>query len=110
MNKNVDKPIIHLQDASPATIEKNFQNILNYVESKGSNLAGFKHIEFSAEKAETGLKVAHGLGYVPKDTVVTCLEGPGIPTFNVSKFDKEFIDVDTSDQVTVRLYVGTQQS
>ena len=110
MNRNVEKPIIHLQDASPATIEKNFQNLLKYIETKGSNLAGFKHIEFSTEKAQTGLKVRHGLSYTPKDIVVTCSIGPGTATFKTEEFTKEFIVIDTSDAVTVRLFVGTQGS
>ena len=107
MPKSVEAPVVDLSQVEDEVVRKNFENISNHFE-KLENLNGFNHLEFTTDKAVSNLKVAHNLGYAPKDIIVTCTEGVGTPTFNTEKFDKKFIDVDTTDAVTVRLFVGTQ--
>ena len=107
MPNHIEAPTIDFTEIEDEVVRKNFENIASHFEKLG-NLNGFTHIEFTVDKAVSNHKVAHDLGYKPKDVIVTCTEGAGTPTFNSGKFDSKFIDVDTTDAVTVRLYVGTQ--
>ncbi len=72
-----------------------------------SELAQTRHISFVTTKAVSNMKVAHGLGVIPRDLIRASVTGSGVVTFNRSRFDEKTIDVSTTGPMRVRLYVGS---
>lgn len=105
--KKLSTPVIHTREIEDQIIRKNFQNLLDYFERE-SQFVGFKHLTVEISKAETGLKVRHGLDYTPEDVIISKQTGPGTVTLDYDKFDSNFIVLDATDAVSLRLYVGTQ--
>lgn len=107
-------------DLSPAgiqgmllSIRKNFEALAKFFESNGQ-LNGFKHVEFNVQANESELKIAHGLGSVPKDVLVTRLLAPSGAKLKLhhNLFDTESIVVSGTGWATdvpmrVRAFVGT---
>jgi len=89
---------------------QDFIDRVNEFQVANSQFVGFEHRTLVVDKAETNLKVAHGLNEKPLDLVQTSIIGSGTITYNYDKFDQDTIDVTTSGPVTVRYYVGTQKA
>lgn len=66
----------------------------------------FQFMTFTLNKAETLLKIPHGLGYRPLDIIVTGSYGLGVVTFSYDLFDETNIVVTSTGAATVRLLLG----
>lgn len=98
-------------------IQENFIRLIKYLKANTA-LRGFKHLEITLTNATIGKEISypHGLGYVPKDVLVTSTRGPSLISFNYDKFDRDnlFFTVvsgqptDTTPAI-IRAYVGTHQ-
>lgn len=93
-------------------IRENFQRINDHFKRQTA-LVGFGHREFTLTETGTNQKLAHRLGYRPKDLLVTSLTGDGTLTWNYEEFDSTNLDVTVTGTVSaanptvVRVYVGT---
>jgi hypothetical protein len=87
-------------------IRENFRRLKN-LSRKNPFLAGqFNFVTITVDAAVTNLKVAHSLGSVPMDVILT----NGAPvTFNFSKFSDTHLDITTTGPCTIRAFVGTAQ-
>lgn len=99
-------PNIIIKEIKDQYIRKNFQNISDYF-SNQNQLLNFKFFDQSFTGQNTNAKIAHGLGVVPEDIIVTQVTGKGRVTFNYGKFDSTNIDVSTDDDCRVRFFAGT---
>ena len=62
------------------------------------------YIEFT--QAETNKSVPHNLDFVPDSIVQLSLTGAGSVTFNYTSFDKDNLDLTTTDACKVRFLAG----
>ncbi len=67
----------------------------------------WKVLEIAFYKAETNLKVAHTLNFLPKDVILTSKTGAGSLTINYDKTDLTNLDLTTSAACVVRLLIGS---
>lgn len=103
---SANAPKIRLEGISDQGIRDNFKNIGDFIKGN-TNLVGFKHIEVTITGAQTEFKIAHGLGFLPKDVVQTSLIGAGALTWNYSLFTTTDLVATTTGTCTVRAYIGT---
>ena len=96
-----------LEKVVDAVARENFQKIAQFVVNSDILRPNFKFYEIIFTKAETNKRIPHRLTFVPKDVIQTSLIGPGSLTWNYSLFNKEYLDVTTTDACTVRVFVGT---
>ena len=87
-------------------VRENFNRLITFFRLQ-NHLFNFKFVELKIDKAETGLKFKHNLNYLPKDTILLSVTGPGLLTFNYNDFDKDTISLTTTDACVVRFFLGT---
>ena len=93
-------------------IRKNFESLANYFDKNGQ-FDGFTHLEFTVPNGATQVKIKHGLGFVPKDILITRIIAPsGVKlTLHHDLFDSESICVSAgAGDIKVRLLVGTYKN
>jgi hypothetical protein len=100
---------ILIEELEDDKLKEIFRRVVNFHETQ-NQLQDFIHVEVCHTKAATGQKVAHNLGYVPKDISPLKLVGPGIVTFNYCKFDSKNLDYDVTGKVRGRFFVGSNVS
>lgn len=98
-------PDIIIRDIQEPNIRKNFENLDKYF-IDNNQLLGFKFLEVIFDEAGTK-RVAHGLGYVPKDIIRTHLSGDSTVTFDYLSFDSSTISVTSTGMAQVRFFVGS---
>jgi hypothetical protein len=85
-------------------VKENFIKLQNGLNDEPVLKGGFVLLTVVTTGAETGKKVKHGLGTVPKDVVVT--RATGSYTLQYDAFTNEEIVLDTAGAVDLRLLVG----
>lgn len=99
--------ILSIEGVKDMIARENFLKISEFVRDENLLLSGFKFYEIIFTQAETNKKIPHRLGFTPKDVLQTSLIGDGAINWNYTLFDKEFLDVSTSDACTVRAFIGS---
>jgi len=107
MSSKVKPDISHLiEELEDDNLKEIFRRFVDFHETQ-NQLQDFQHIIITTDSAQANLKVRHNLSFVPKDIIKTKKTGSGNITFNYASFDKEFLDVTTTDSVNWRGFVGT---
>ena len=83
-----------------------FQWIVDFLRDVPLLQGNFRHIILTINKAETGLKLPHNLGFKPEDIIQTSLTGAGTITYNYSSFDNTNLNITTTGACVVRLFAG----
>lgn len=101
-------------ESTPAllnAIRKNFEQLSRYYDTDGQ-LDGFKHLEFLVPSGASQVKIKHGLGFVPKDVIITrLLATSGVKlTLHHDMFDTENLVVSATGDVRVRMFLGTYKN
>lgn len=99
-------PFLAVKEISDAYIRKNFQNLADYFSTE-NQLLGFKFLEVTFTEKQEGFAVAHGLGYIPQDIIVTKAVGDVNIAFNRGKFTDQTISMTVDAPCTVAFFVGT---
>ncbi len=86
-------------------LRKILQNLFDDLRRDTLQKYNFKFLEVSFTKAET-LSFKHGLGFQPKDIVVTSKIGAGNYTINYDKTDGTYISITSTGVVALRLMAG----
>lgn len=102
----ISKPVLIVKEIADKYLQKNFQKLSEYF-AQQNQLQDFIFLEIVSTKAVTGLKIAHNLGYVPKDLVRTKQTGPGTITLDYPSWDEQFIYINSTGAFRLRCYVGT---
>lgn len=84
--------------------------VLYYLERNPLLSFGFDLKEFTISAAVTNTPLSHGLGYAPKDIILTSKTGAGSVTINYDLTDKTYIYVTTTAASKIRLLVGSYRS
>lgn len=103
---NLSKPALIVKEIKDPYIQKNFQKLTDYF-GKQNQLQDFAFLEIVSDKAVDSLKVAHALGFVPKDLLVSKLTGPGAVTVEYPDWDEDFIFLSSTGAFRLRCFVGT---
>lgn len=101
-----NSPSLQTSQIADTYIKKNFENLQSYF-TANNQLLGFKFVEVNLTKATANFTVGHGLGYIPKDILITQVIGNGQVTFNYGLFDLKNVNITTTDACRVRFFVGT---
>lgn len=103
------------QDPFLARVRKNFEELTRYYQEQ-AQFDGFAHLEFALQPGDSHVKIKHGLGYVPKDVILTRLlatSGAKL-TLHHAEFDTEYLVASYSNTATtqakVRMFVGTYRN
>lgn len=99
-------PQVYFKDIQDITIRKNFENLYNYFNSQ-NQLVGFNFLELVFTQAVSSQLVAHNLGFIPQDIVITKITGSGKIQFLHSKFTSAAMFVTATGPCRVRFYYGT---
>lgn len=110
-----DYRIEQLPPGEDPRASKNFEALRRFFEQEGQ-LQGFAHMEFTLQPGDSHVKIKHGLGYVPKDVILTRLlatSGAQL-TLHHAEFDTDNLVASYSSSATtearVRLFVGTYRN
>lgn len=87
-------------------VREDFVRIAKYIKAQALLISEFEFFEIEIKSAVTNYKYKHNLNYKPLDVMVTSLIGPGVPQFNFTQFDTDFLDITTTDAVTIRAFIG----
>jgi hypothetical protein len=99
-----------LREISDTYIRKNFELLRDFFANEAALLRGqFKFIEITVPSAQANYKVAHSLGFQPKDVLVTSLTGAGAVTWNYSLFDRDNLDLTTTGACVIRAFIGAYE-
>ncbi len=101
----IQKPNLTPERVKDVDVRSNLDELRKYFDEE-NQLLGFKFVGFSTKGAVTNLKIAHGLGAMPRDLLRLQVIGDGEVTFNRARFTSDYLDISTTDAVRVRLLVG----
>jgi hypothetical protein len=85
---------------------RNFEGLEQNLRAQEVAKFDWKKMDIEVPAASTNLLIAHDLGYVPQDVIVTRQTGTGAITFLYEDFTDKFLVVTTTGPVTVRALVG----
>lgn len=88
---------------------ESIQWLYDYVTAEGILQSNFKHFALEFRKAETEVKIPHGLGFAPIDIIQTYNTGAGAITFVYEKFDTTNLVLTTSGACVIRFFAGRYQ-
>lgn len=103
---NLSKPSLIIKEIKDPYLQKNFQKLSDYF-ARQNQLQDFTFLEIVSTKAVADLKIAHGLGFIPKDLLVSKLVGPGSVTLEYPDWDSQFIYLSSTGAFRLRCFVGT---
>lgn len=83
--------------------------LIQYIERSPLLSFGFEFIEYTFSEAGS-VQVPHGLGFIPKDIILTSKTGTGNVTFNYESFTKSALSITVTGACAVRFLVGTYRS
>lgn len=66
----------------------------------------FKFYEINILKAETNYTIKHGLGFLPKDVIVTYKSGSATYDIKYDLFTADHIVLSTTGAMSLRMYIG----
>lgn len=104
--KSIPSPALLIKEINDTYTQNNFKNLREYF-NKQNQLLNFNFVEFNFPAAVANQKVAHGLGLIPQDVIVTRITGAGTATLNWSLFDSSNLDITTTDACRIRVFVGS---
>lgn len=99
-------PLLQIKEINDTYIQGNFKNLREYF-NKQNQLLNFVFVEFNFPAAVTNQKIAHSLGLIPQDVIITRITGAGTATLNWGLFDASNLDVTTTGACRIRLFVGS---
>lgn len=104
--QNAAQPQLNYTNITDKYLQTNFRNLVSYFAAQ-NQLLGFQFFEQVFSAATTSFTLAHSLGYLPQDIIVTRITGPGLVTFNYNSFTTTTINMTVTDICRVRFFVGT---
>lgn len=95
-----------LKEITDIYVRKAFQEINDFLDIQSFLKGNFKHFEITVDAAVTNQKFKHNLGFLPKDIILTWIEGTGGVTWNYDLFDSTNIVFSTTKAGTIRFFLG----
>lgn len=88
-------------------VREALENLTQYLRKEPFIDTEWQFFEKEYTAAITDDQIAHTLGGVPKDIILTSKIGAGSVTFEYEDFTKNFIVVSTTGAATIRFFAGT---
>lgn len=95
-----------LKEIEDQYVRENFKRILSFVETATTLQGEFKFFEVDIAAASSPFKLRHGLSFVPKDILVTFVEGDHRFYFEYQNFTNEEIWITTLGPARIRFLAG----
>lgn len=99
-------PTLDVKNIQDIYVRKNFDNLRDYFNTE-NQLLGFKFFEVELTSTQLSKRLAHGFNYIPRDILVTQIQGDCVVTFLTGKFSVQEIELVATAPCVVRFYVGT---
>jgi len=87
--------------------QENFDRIRLFINEDLFSKFDGNFYELSLDASVTNLRFQHRLGFKPRDIFVTSTIGAGAVTFNYDLFDKDNLDITTTDACDIRFVAGS---
>jgi hypothetical protein len=100
------QPTLFVSEITDVYERQNFQVLQNYF-FNNNQMVGFKFFSLSFPNAIANYKLAHNLGFIPKDIIVSSTIGAGSVQFNNGLFDKNNMDISVTGACRIRFFAGT---
>lgn len=107
MSKNPNAPVLNTNNISDPTLQRNFQNLVAYYQAQGQ-LDGFQGMDLIFTAKQTNFQVAHGLGVIPTDLILSLLVGTGSFTMNWGLCTATQLNISVSGPCRARFLIGIQ--
>lgn len=101
-------PTFFVTEIGDTYVKENFRKLKDFLSTE-SVFVGFRVFEVVFKAAETNRKLSHGLGFLPKDLIITSQIGAGTVTFNQALTTRDELVLSSTDACTVRFLAGTFQ-
>lgn len=98
-------PPLFVKEIQDSHARENFKFLDEYFDNQ-NQLLDFKFIETSLTSGNNQ-RIAHGLGFVPKDIIRLSITGSGTVTFKKGSFNSQYLFVDSTGDIDIRLFAGT---
>lgn len=100
------KPQLAVAQVQDQYIRKNFEALRDYFNTQ-NQFQDFQFQELVFSGAVTNQQVAHTLGVIPQDIILTKITGPGTVTFNHGSFTNQYLSISTTGACRVRFFFGS---
>lgn len=97
---------LFLKEIDDVFVRENFKKILSLLNTNPVLNGEFKFFEVDIPAASSPFKLRHGLSFVPKDILVTFIEGDHRFYFEYQNFTKEEIWITNDGPVRIRFLAG----
>ena len=102
----MSKPVLNLVSTEDKVILENFRRIDKEWGKEPILRGQWKFVEITFQGAVANFKFKHYLKFVPKDVIQTSLRGSGLVVWNYDLFDRDNLNITTTDACTVRAFIG----
>ena len=85
---------------------KNFQRLSSLVQSNPFLNSEFRHFEVTLNQADSAYRLYHGLGFVPKDIVLTNVSDGATVTVTYASVTRDYVQFNVSAACTFRCLIG----
>lgn len=108
MSSQQQIPVLYTKEIQDLYIRTNFQRLVSYFSAQ-NQLTNFNFFElvFTDPPPLGEQFLAHGLGYVPKDILVTHITGAGKVEFKYANFTNKLVSYTVTGPCRIRFFVGT---
>lgn len=98
---------LRLAEITDPILRENFRRIQEGLTELAFLKGKWRFVEIEFKGALADQPFAHGLGFAPKDVLVTSVLGSGSVTWSYSKFTREHVYLSSTGPVTVRAFIGS---
>jgi hypothetical protein len=102
----IQGPSLNIHAIPDGWLRRNFDAILQYFRRE-NQLEGFRAYEVIFTEAQENYRVKHGLGFAPKDVLLTRITGVGHVTFHHDETTVTEVVLTASDACEIRFLLGT---
>jgi hypothetical protein len=86
--------------------QENFKRLQDFINGQPLMKGIFKFFEITYPAAASFEGFTHGLGFQPKDVIMTSVTGGATVTWHYENFDSEKVYITTSTGTTIRVFIG----
>lgn len=96
-----------LKDIEDDYVRENFRQLAEYLQNDVLRRGEWKFFELTFAAGVTNYRHRHGLGFKPKDVILTAVSNSEAAIFNYDEFSSEFLDITTSGACSIRFFAGS---
>jgi hypothetical protein len=106
MAKKPDQLDLRTDKVDDPNLRDNFQAIEEYLQSQNLLAGQWRYFEVEYFAAENEAKFPHYLNFIPRDIIITSLEGDQRISWNYKKFGRKNVNLNVSGPCRIRGFLG----